>query len=655
MFRNFGFLLLVVAVSGTSVARAEDATEMSLEDLLGVEIQVASGGGDSVFTSPSTVTVIDRQMIERYNFQSVAEAIETLSGIAVNRTYFKRQIVNSRGYLQDHYQNRVMIMINGIALFHPGTGEGNIDRVGIDNVDRIEVLKGPASVIYGSNAYSGAVNIITRHERKGGHGTALIAERGTFGSSAHISDVDEKSKIFVAGAAQFGSGHENKFYDEQNSTGFHQDKLNEGNFTGRYQRGGHTLTANGARGEEGYMGSLLRNREAEYPHEVEGYMVHYGFEGKINEKLTYRVGALYDYQWRRLFRTPTSTATSVTMNISDVYGHREQLTSRLDYRASENLNFKGGVEWEKRQNDRYNTYNQDTKVLAEENEMNNKQVRETSAFAEADYKMNDLRFLLGSRYTDNEQFGGNVSSRAAAVYSLTQKQAVKFVYGQAYRSPSIFELYFLPNTPTVQGTADLEPEKSDNFELTYLAQIRNFYFQVTGYRAKYKNKISRLPTATAGQTKYANVGDFEATGFEFESRADFSFMDAFVNFEYVDGDDGDIDSTGHYNFKYVPQKFGSLGFNVPVGDFAVGGVTNYYDSTKGPFADIPAQLSWGAHIRHRGTWSGYAVSQYLSYKHGGEPNAYPEFTRRNSTALSPVNEVPSGYVPTLSYTVRATF
>ncbi|TPW14461.1 MAG: iron complex outermembrane recepter protein, partial [bacterium] len=167
--RRFAWCWLILAFLSAGIARASspgtslnELVKLPLEDLLKVPVEVASVTAETVFKTPSTVSVIDREMIRRYQFHSIAEAVETVAGFSVGRTYLKRNLPTSRGILQDHYANKVLVMINGIPAWHAVTGEGSLDRIGIEEVQRIEVLKGPASVLYGTNAYSGAVNLVLR-------------------------------------------------------------------------------------------------------------------------------------------------------------------------------------------------------------------------------------------------------------------------------------------------------------------------------------------------------------------------------------------------------------------------------------------------------------------------------------------------------------
>ena len=92
----------------------EDIASMSIEDLLNIEISVSSSEKDKIFTTPSSVSVIDKGMIKQYNFQTISEAVDLIAGINLGRTYIMKDIPNARGILQDHYANKVLILINNI-------------------------------------------------------------------------------------------------------------------------------------------------------------------------------------------------------------------------------------------------------------------------------------------------------------------------------------------------------------------------------------------------------------------------------------------------------------------------------------------------------------------------------------------------------------
>src|SRR5512133_3055628 len=116
-----------VLLGQVNTSEPDTSAGMSLEELLNlqVSIEVASTKGDNLFTSPSTVTVISKDDIRKYGYSSITEALQTVAGLSVERTYLKRNLPTGRGVLQDHYANKVLILINGISAWNAVTGEGN--------------------------------------------------------------------------------------------------------------------------------------------------------------------------------------------------------------------------------------------------------------------------------------------------------------------------------------------------------------------------------------------------------------------------------------------------------------------------------------------------------------------------------------------------
>ena len=106
------------AIAGASNSEKEQA-DTSLDDVFGwlegealtkIEVDVGSfRQPETVLSSPSTVSVINRATIDRYNFSSISEALRSLAGVDIYRTFFTRNIPTIRGILQDHFTNKVLI------------------------------------------------------------------------------------------------------------------------------------------------------------------------------------------------------------------------------------------------------------------------------------------------------------------------------------------------------------------------------------------------------------------------------------------------------------------------------------------------------------------------------------------------------------------
>jgi len=148
--RVFNALLLIITVTlfpqASSIADEYDELEelfkLSLAELGQVKVSVSSSHEESLFQTPSSVTVIDRKTIEAYRYSNLKEVLETVPGLEVNQTIIDRNVPTARGILQNFYANKILILIDNIPTWQPIYGEGSIERININDVEKIEILKG---------------------------------------------------------------------------------------------------------------------------------------------------------------------------------------------------------------------------------------------------------------------------------------------------------------------------------------------------------------------------------------------------------------------------------------------------------------------------------------------------------------------------------
>ena len=226
----------------------EDIASMSIEDLLNIEISVSSSEKDKIFTTPSSVSVIDKGMIKQYNFQTISEAVDLIAGINLGRTYIMKDIPNARGILQDHYANKVLILINNIPSWSAITGEGaNVNRININDVERIEVLKGPASVLYGTNAYSGTINIVLKESNKKASNQLYMGfgDKGVLKSGGNFIYSKDDFNLFVSAHSGDEKGHDFSSKSEtENETILMREYEKVSNFTLSSKFKDHSLLFN---------------------------------------------------------------------------------------------------------------------------------------------------------------------------------------------------------------------------------------------------------------------------------------------------------------------------------------------------------------------------------------------------------------------------
>lgn len=635
-----GAVVTSMGANGEATTKEDAASlmDLDLEALTNVKVTVSGAKEESVLKSASVVSVVDRQTIDHYNFPTISSAVETLAGVQMSRSYLKAGVTTLRGVLQDNYANKVLVMINNVPTWHAVTGEGELDRINIHDVERIEVLRGPASVIYGSQAYSGAINIVLRDAKPGEmHGGV----HGGWGSNGGWDAGGNFRYATTNGWSVVGSvnrlegvRHYYEFADERGVQGTVKDFLDNQNVTLNLGYQQHAILFSGYQQDEGYFGvEPLYSSGAGIPHEVEGFLTAYTLRQEWNDRFETDLTAFFDWNERNLARRADDSQRA------NVLGWRSGGSVRNRYAATDKWNLELGGDFEYRNSLEYLNYDTATGAPLDENNMADRHVSEFSIYAQTDYSWKNVTALIGGRFTHNELTGNNFSPRAAIVWQINSYHALKLMGGESFRSPSLFESYFIPRARTVFGNPDLEPEKNDTIELVYQYSRGRFYGQAGVYQAWYKDKIFRNFGDFAGNTGvafYDNGGTFTAQGIELELKYQHPrWFDAFLNFDFVHGDDGDeVPGTDHYNFKYVPDFTLSGGVHRRFGPVDVAWTANYVDNTQATAVEVDAFTTMNASLSYR------HQARKATFKHTlavnnllDEDAVVPEYVRRRATGV----------------------
>ena len=171
-------LALALTIS-SPVAGQTEALDLSLEELLKVDVMTASRKTQSLQDVASAVFVISREEIERSGATSIPEALRMAPGVQVARLANNRWAVSVRGF-NGRFANKLLVLMDGRSIYSPlfsGVLWEAEDTL-LEDVDRIEVIRGPGAAMWGSNAVNGVINIITRKARDT-QGSMLIAAGGS--------------------------------------------------------------------------------------------------------------------------------------------------------------------------------------------------------------------------------------------------------------------------------------------------------------------------------------------------------------------------------------------------------------------------------------------------------------------------------------------
>ena len=166
--------------------RAEDAASLpslegaSIDELLNVRVTTVSRGESTVGHSPAAVFVITQEMIRRSGATTFPEILRMVPGMNVARIDSNKWAVSARGF-NERFGSKLLVQVDGRAVYNPvfaGVYWDSVDYV-LDDIDRIEVIRGPGASVWGANAFNGIINIITKTS-KDTQGGLLSAGGGSF-------------------------------------------------------------------------------------------------------------------------------------------------------------------------------------------------------------------------------------------------------------------------------------------------------------------------------------------------------------------------------------------------------------------------------------------------------------------------------------------
>jgi len=173
--RKIIYILIILSISIIPSANAQDQKDirklfnLPFKDLLNIEITTAAKKPEKVSEIPASIVVITRDDIEKYGYQSLQEILENVPGFYMIDDYFWMGGYNFgvRGFYSTGVFNDLIILVDGVNMKEDYYDSYNLAKINIpvEAIDRIEIVRGPMSVIYGSGAFFGAINIVTKYNK----------------------------------------------------------------------------------------------------------------------------------------------------------------------------------------------------------------------------------------------------------------------------------------------------------------------------------------------------------------------------------------------------------------------------------------------------------------------------------------------------------
>lgn len=437
-----------------------------------------------------TITVIDDKEIQQTNPANVEDLLSRVPGLFVDRAGTGGF---SSLYLRGAESSHVLIMIDGVRVNDPTTTRGSaydLSSIDVYQLDRVEVLRGPASAIYGADALAGVVNFISKKGRQDGVGGTAYGAIGQYqyqkagGSVSGGNDMVQG--LLSAGYSYEGSSADDAYLRLNTYSGSLRFTPGE-TITGEVF--GYRTERNGAAFPDDSGGSRLAvNRELTLRDSVDSV---YGASLAGGDPNTVRVLASGSVYQRTESANNAFVDPGVRFPVPAFLGDTNYRSTTLTLTATRNWgNFDNLVVGVQRQTEEGGMTsvgdfdfdgNPDTLLY-------NLERRTNSVFAEGRWRVAPpLSLQVGVRYDNIQDYGSSTTPHLGAVWELPNGTTVlKANYSQGFKPPSFFALGF-----PIGGNPDLKPEQSTNYELTLVQAFDNQAgsLEVSIFRTEYQNLV----------------------------------------------------------------------------------------------------------------------------------------------------------------------
>ncbi len=502
----------ILAVIPTLFLIAVSAVAQQPQQTVSEQIVVtASSLPEEIDETPVAATVITREAIERREARDVADVLREVPGLAVSRTGSPGK--NTTLFIRGGSSKQALVLWNGVEMnnaYFSGYDFGQLSSAG---VEKVEVVRGPFSALYGSEAVSGVVNVLTKPSTTGASIDVEGGENGLLNGAlygAHVSD-----RWIVNGAVE-----------RRQDDGF----ASNDDFTANSLVGGATMMPNE------HLSAGVQARYSSYdlgvprtpntssdafvasPHRREE-----GSQLQVAIPVTYQTGRsmfelrLSDSRRDDTFSDPEGPFGPEHSNVeASLRGARGTARTSTAFGA-----ITIGGEYERAEVDSESDFGGiDSRTRT------NKSAFVEDRFSWSSGTESSLEIAAGARYDDFGDFGSETSPRLAAAW-VQHGHKFRASYGEGFRAPAIGELYF-----PFGGNVNLRAEHSRNVEVGYEHFSTNGSFSATIFDADYKDLINFGPTF-----QFENIAASSSRGLELGAERRFGPWQLDASYAWLDTED----------------------------------------------------------------------------------------------------------------------
>jgi iron complex outermembrane receptor protein len=526
-------LAATLALSGSASAQSR-LHELGIEELMRLDAGQVFGASERLQPSieaPASVSFITAEEIRRYGYRSLADILRAVRGMYIvdDRNY---SVLGARGFaLPGDYNSRVLLLVNGHRVNDNVFGQAEVGaEFGLDPAifERVEIIRGPASSLYGDSAFFAVVNVITRTGTSLGGGSITV-EAGTLGSRLVRGAVGHRLangvEVALSGTYEHSDGVARLYFPEFDTPATNNgvaEGLDGGGvkqFYGRLDFRNLTVTALYGSRRRGVptasFGTVFNEQETQEQTIDRHTMVDAQYVHTFGDARVTVRGSFDRFTFDGTYPFPGDPEGAPTVEgRNGAVGARWTVGTGLTRSFGRRHTVRAGLEFiDNVRQDQTARYVDPPLLLLDS---------PRSSMQHAVYAQDEIRLArwlivnAGLRYDGYAAFR-RVTPRAALIVMPSWTQSVKYLYGRAFRSPNAFELTAEFFGERVKA---LRPESIDTHELVWERYVNDWLrTSVSTYWYKAEGLITLVPDDAAFLgLAFVNQGEVRAKGLELEAQ-----------------------------------------------------------------------------------------------------------------------------------------
>jgi iron complex outermembrane receptor protein len=527
---------ILLAANSASV-HAQDEFNLTLEELMQVKVVSSTLRDESLKTVPSAVTVFTREQLNQLGFDYLYELLGLVPGYQFNRNADSPAgyTFSARGRRNSSEAREVLLLVDGRVFSDPRTGgaDGSLPLFPLSEIERVEIIRGPGSAIYGSNAFTGVINVVTRTRRNNFEVTAGSQNRRSAQMLFSQDNEFWQTNLFAQLYEDKGQVYSSDTSIGPDSRRAINIDFNVGTDVTKIRAAYHRLDT-----DNFYIAENSRDGFNDYVQLFKQFSVEHDFHFNENIKTHIALGYVDIEQELNFMVLPEtylenfsqpSSADALLIKVI-LAGETYRFTLANDWTINSDASVQFGVDLHSnRETDASAKNNFDLGMLAHGNfpityygdflhstQVGNKKSQDAAGlYTQYLQALSDSTNLtLGARYDYYEEIGKYISPRFGLVHQLNSNQTLKLLYGAAYRAPSLSETGFI-NNPVLVGNRDLDYETVKTWDLLWMGNWQKTSVSIGGFRNDYTHPIA---TGFLGPVRtYINGADEYSDGIESEA------------------------------------------------------------------------------------------------------------------------------------------